>query len=419
VKDLTGRGLLSINQRPIQSESPLPPDSCLAFTANGPKFQFLGEGRLAEIETTEVKQTSTSVNRQRAAKPGVSRSNTSRKKTIWPLLVILVFGAAVAGLYFLKPAKKGFLKPVGEWNRETITVNGPHVTVVLNGTVINEADLDELARTHPAHQGVKRRSGHITFCGHGDPVQFRNIRIKELPGVKKSATQLKSTGISENLPPMKAGKAEEIAGFKPVYNGKDLSGWKQDPGHVGHWQARGAVLHYDGKSTAKDKNLWTEQSYGDFVLRCDWRWAEKAHQKRLRPVLDPATGETKKGPDGKPMMVKVDELDSGIYLRGNSKSQVNIWNWSCGSGEVYGYRTKKKYPQAIRSALTPSVNADKLIGEWNRFVITMKGDRLTVELNGQVVIKNAQLPGVPKSGPLALQHHGSAIEFANIMIKSL
>jgi hypothetical protein len=98
---------------------------------------------------------------------------------------------------------------------------------------------------------------------------------------------------------------------------------------------------------------------------------------------------------------------------------VNIWNWSCGSGEVYGYRTKKKYPQAIRAALTPSVNADKPIGEWNRFVITMKGDRLTVELNGQVVIKNAQLPGVPKSGPLALQHHGSAIEFANIMIKSL
>jgi hypothetical protein len=84
------------------------------------------------------------------------------------------------GLYFLKAAKKGHLKPVGEWNSEKITVNGAQVTVELNGTVINVANLDELAKANPKHQGVKRRSGYITFCGHGDRVQFRNIRIKEL-----------------------------------------------------------------------------------------------------------------------------------------------------------------------------------------------------------------------------------------------
>ena len=318
------------------------------------------------------------------------------------------------GLYFLKAAKKGFLKPVGEWNREKITVNGVHVTVELNGKVINEANLDALAKSHPKHQGVKRRSGYITFCGHGDPVQFKNIRIKELPASKNGEA---TSQIPAELTPLKLGK--KFKGYTPLFNGKDLTGWRQAPGHAGHWEARGNVLHYDGESTAKDKNLWTEKSFGDFILVCDWRWAEKAHGKRKRPDLDPSTGEIKKGPDGKPLMILVDELDSGIYLRGNSKSQVNIWNWPCGSGEVYGYRTQKKLPQSIRAAVTPKVNADNPIGQWNRFVIMMKGDQLTIELNGQTVIKNAKLPGVPQSGKLALQHHGSAIEFANIMIKEL
>jgi len=85
------------------------------------------------------------------------------------------------GLYTLKAAKKGHLKPVGEWNKQKITVNGNTVTVELNGTVINVANLDDLAKQYPKHNGVKRRSGHITFCGHGDPVQFRNISITELP----------------------------------------------------------------------------------------------------------------------------------------------------------------------------------------------------------------------------------------------
>ncbi|OYV06701.1 MAG: hypothetical protein CFE26_04895 [Verrucomicrobiales bacterium VVV1] len=52
-------------------------------------------------------------------------------------------------------------------------------------------------------------------------------------------------------------------------------------------------------------------------------------------------------------------------------------------------------------------------------MITMKGDRLTVVLNGQKVIDNAQLPGVPAKGKLALQHHGASIDFANLWIKEL
>ena len=67
----------------------------------------------------------------------------------------------------------------------------------------------------------------------------------------------------------------------------------------------------------------------------------------------------------------------------------------------------------------PHPTHDRPLGQWNRFEITMKGDRLTVVLNGQTVIENAQLPGVPKRGPIALQHHGDPIQFASILIKEL
>jgi hypothetical protein len=125
-----------------------------------------------------------------------------------------------------------------------------------------------------------------------------------------------------------------------------------------------------------------------------------------------------------------DNADSGIYLRGDTKAQVNIWCWPIGSGEVYGYRTDESQPPEVRAGVTPKEHADKPVGEWNHFEITMKGDRLTVVLNGREVIKDAALPGVPKTGPIGLQHHGgfkdgkylpasSLMQFRNIKIKEL
>ncbi len=84
------------------------------------------------------------------------------------------------GLYTLVAAKKGHLKPVGEWNKQTVTIQGPQVKVELNGVIIMEADLDEVNKAKPKHEGAKRRKGHIAFCGHGDIVSFKKIRIKEL-----------------------------------------------------------------------------------------------------------------------------------------------------------------------------------------------------------------------------------------------
>lgn len=84
-------------------------------------------------------------------------------------------------LYKLQAAKRGFLKPVGQWNRQKVTVDGPRVLVELNGSIILKANLDELATKNPKHKGVKRRGGYICFCGHGAPVQFKNITLLELP----------------------------------------------------------------------------------------------------------------------------------------------------------------------------------------------------------------------------------------------
>ena len=98
----------------------------------------------------------------------------------------------------------------------------------------------------------------------------------------------------------------------------------------------------------------------------------------------------------------VPDSDSGILLRGEGKCQANIWGWPIGSGEVYGYRMDKNMPPEVRRGVTPLVNADKNIGEWNTFKITMKGNRMTVELNDILVIDNALLPGLPPSGRIGL-----------------
>ena len=89
-------------------------------------------------------------------------------------------------LYKLKAAKRGHLKSAGEWNRQKVTVNGRSVKVELNGTLILDANLDKINEEKPKHKGAQRRSGHICFCGHGSPVKFKNITIRELPGQGKS-----------------------------------------------------------------------------------------------------------------------------------------------------------------------------------------------------------------------------------------
>jgi hypothetical protein len=220
-------------------------------------------------------------------------------------------------------------------------------------------------------------------------------------------------------------------GFVTLFDGQDLSKWIIPEGDNGHWKIVDGVLDYDARSEAKgNKNLVSREEYGDFVIKFDWRIKEAPYINPNIPYVLP-DGTHARGVDGKPLKLALPDSDSGIYLRDmNGKSQVNIWCWPIGSGEVYGYRMDAKMPPSVRKGVTPKTQADKPVGEWNSFEITLKGDRLTVVLNGISVIENAELPGIPARGPLALQHHGgyrdgkylgppSLVQFRNIRIKTL
>ena len=282
-------------------------------------------------------------------------------------------------------------KPAGQWNHYRVTCQDGSIKLAVNGKEVSGGSQ------------CRPRKGYICLEAEGSECHFRNLRVKELP--------------SSNPPQEEI--ADSAQDFRSLYTGVDLTGWKETSGNAGHWKPKDWILDYDGKSEAADRNdmnLWSAKEYGDFVLICDWRFIGTP-KKTMRPVILP-NGDYALDAAGKQQLAEVDDAgDSGIYLRGNSKSQINMWCWPVGSGEVYGYRNDKNQPAEIRAGVTPKKKADQPLGKWNRIIITLRGDRLTVELNGELVIEKAQLPGIPARGPIALQHHGDPIQFANIFVK--
>jgi hypothetical protein len=207
-------------------------------------------------------------------------------------------------------------------------------------------------------------------------------------------------------------------GFTALFNGKDLTGWQglamvPDPSNkkrqlplwlvptdkdkaetiqkaandkiLQHWQVKDGVIEYDGKANS----LQTVKQYGNFELYVDW----KIH------------------PGG----------DSGIYVRGNP--QIQIWDPNSktakgvGSGGLFNNQKNRS---------TPLMVADNPAGEWNTFWIKMVGDKVTIKLNGKLVVDDTPLENywhrgepLPARGPIELQHHGDHLWFKNIYIKEL
>lgn len=228
--------------------------------------------------------------------------------------------------------------------------------------------------------------------------------------------------------------AQEKEDFVPLFNGKDFTGWKlPDDAKDGPWQIVDGVIDCDVRrpSKAKEKSLFSDKSYGDFVLKVDWKIKDTPYTNPFMRDVQP-DGSDKKGADGKVLGLNLPDTDSGIYIRGSSKAQVNIWCWPVGSGEVYGYRMDAAMPASVRTGVTPKKKMDKPIGEWNTFEITVKKNNLWVKLNGEPVLTGVELPGLPETGPIALQFHGayneatkkftsppSQVQFRNILIKEL
>ncbi len=221
-------------------------------------------------------------------------------------------------------------------------------------------------------------------------------------------------------------------GFTSLFNGVDLTGWKVPEGDNGHWKVIDGVIDYDARSESKGaKDLVSNEEYGDFILKLDWRITATPWIIEYIPYILP-DGSHARDIHGKELKLALPDSDSGVYLRDlkTGRSQVNIWCWPIGSGEVYGYRTDPAMSASVRAGVTPKHQADRPVGEWNSFEITLIGDRLTVVLNGITVIENAELPGIPVKGQIAFQHHGdfkngkyvgnpSLVQFRNIRIKRL
>lgn len=320
-------------------------------------------------------------------------------------------------IYGIYPSKIGYLKPVGEWNSETIIAIDDHIMVILNGAVIVDAFLGDLTPIDgKVHKGMHSRKGHIMLAGHSDRMEFRNLKVADY---SPSPTSPKSS--ADNVPP---------SGFDAMFNGKDLTGWKglahknanerralkgadkkaaqakADENMAQHWSVAEGILTYDGKG----QSLCTAKDYGDFEFYCDW-----------------------KIPPG---------ADSGIYLRGTP--QVQIWDpWDprmkdgSAPADAAAWVTQYKNGRNLGSGglwnnkrwrNAPTVLADKKAGEWNTFLIRMVGEKVSIWLNGKLIVDRVKLENywdktgmtpIPRADQIELQHHGSELFFKNLYIREL
>tara|TARA_R110002049_G_scaffold309268_1_gene519567 strand:- start:90731 stop:91507 length:777 start_codon:yes stop_codon:yes gene_type:complete len=220
-------------------------------------------------------------------------------------------------------------------------------------------------------------------------------------------------------------KQEQLTelGFHPLLAPDDptLEKWNATETHSSHWIVRDGVIRYDGdcgKLTGDERHLWSKQSFRDLQCYVEWRFPSEPTPQPQPIVL--WNGDFLRDEHGKRITrLGLDAGDSGILFRGTMACQANIWCQELGSGEVNAYRTNNKLTTRLRQSCIPFARADNPIGQWNAFLITLQNDRLSVQLNGQPVVKTRRLPNLPESGPIGFQHHGDAVEFRNIWVKEL
>jgi len=297
-------------------------------------------------------------------------------------------------IYDVVPARKGALRPNGEWNTEEITAQDRHIKVVVNGITVLDADLNavEDPLTIAKHPGLFRERGHIGLLGHDDYIEFRHLRLKELPEASRAG-----------VPPRD---------FVSLFDGKSLAGWK------------GLVADPKQRATMSPTELANAQAVADRLMRADWRIEAGAlvyhgtNFDNLCTTKDFVNFELLADWQIEP------NSDSGIYLRGTP--QVQIWDPytqpvkngnAVGSGGLYNNQ---------KGGATPLVVADKPVGEWNRFRIIMAGDIVHVYLNGELVVNGVPLenywqPDLPvfPFGPIELQAHQSVVRFKNLYVREL
>lgn len=281
------------------------------------------------------------------------------------------------------------VRPSPEWNRYRLECRDGTIRLAVNGVEVTQA------------REVMPRVGHLGLESEGSEIHFRHVRIKELPSASPSAVR------------------PAPAGFRPLFNGLDFTGW-----HLGEprlrevWSVRNGVISSKAGVPGPKLDLWTQATFRDFELIVDWRMPAKP-APRSRATFTP---EGLYVFDEKGVQVRreiLDAGDSGIFFRNAPLYQVNIWSQSMGSGDINELHKDPSLPADLRRAMLPRIPADRPFGEWNRFLIRLRGDRVSVWLNEALVIDNVPLPGIPADGRIGLQYHRDAFEFRNLFVREL
>ncbi len=223
-------------------------------------------------------------------------------------------------------------RPCPQWNHYRIACRDGNISLAVNGKVVTRG-LD-----------CSPRKGYICLESEGGLVHFRNIRIKELP----------------DTPIDPAHVAVEDRGYRCLYTGVDLEGWKIS----GPWECRDWILACGNPGPRGEASIVTEESFGDMGFIFDVRLEERSGTPRV--LLR----------DSKEAAVVIDPADPAM-----------------------GRHMAKQRG-------------------WNRFEGTMRGGRLTLALNGREIYRDRPAPGAPARGPMRIVATGP-LELANIYVRQI
>jgi hypothetical protein len=229
-----------------------------------------------------------------------------------------------------------------EWNHYRVEANDGRITLAVNGHVVSGVSK------------CKPRKGYLALESEGSECHFKNLKIKELPSTNPKPDEV----------------ADQDEGFRNLYTGLDLSGWKADDEEKKHWRPRDWVLHCDGKGPG----LRTERQYGDAEFMLDFRFPPG----REKGGLGVNFGEGQEA-----LTVSLTPAGKFFFLSWEAKSR----------GTIRG--------------LKPA-------GQWNRLRLTRKG---VVTINGQTVL-GVEMSAPPKRGALSLSADGESA-FANLFVREL